>query len=230
MVLLHGFASNRNEAWRRVGWYGAFERKRLRVLALDWRGHGESAKPHEAECYSGEQMVSNVFALLDRVGAERCDLFGYSMGARLAIQAALARPVRIADLVLGGIGERMFERSNASEQMAFAMEADNPNSITDPILRSFRAFADEQGEDRLALAACARGADFSIAPERLAQIRSRTLVVTGARDALAGDASTLAAVIPGARAVSLSGCDHFSAIPHSLFKAAVFDFLNGEIE
>ena len=30
IVLLHGFASNRNEMWRRLGWYGAFERKGMR--------------------------------------------------------------------------------------------------------------------------------------------------------------------------------------------------------
>jgi len=27
VVLIHGFATNRAENWRRLGWYGAFERK-----------------------------------------------------------------------------------------------------------------------------------------------------------------------------------------------------------
>ena len=49
IVLVHGFASNRNEGWRRTGWYTAFDRRRIRCIALDQRGHGESAKPHEAE-------------------------------------------------------------------------------------------------------------------------------------------------------------------------------------
>ena len=56
------------------------------------------------------------------------------------------------------------------------------------------------------------------------------LVVAGARDELAGDPHELAAIIPGARAVAVPGCDHFSAIPHALFKAAVFDFLDGTLE
>jgi pimeloyl-ACP methyl ester carboxylesterase len=43
VVLVHGFTSNRSEAWRRLGWYGAFERKRIRCIALDCRGHGQSA-------------------------------------------------------------------------------------------------------------------------------------------------------------------------------------------
>jgi hypothetical protein len=44
---------------------------------------------------------------------------------------------------------------------------------------------------------------------------------------MAGDPQALADVIPGAKAVTLPGCDHFSAIPHALYKAAVFDFLEG---
>ena len=45
VFLVHGFATNRSENWRRLGWYGAFERKGYRIVALDLRGHGESAKP-----------------------------------------------------------------------------------------------------------------------------------------------------------------------------------------
>ena len=51
--------------------------------------------------------------------------------------------------------------------------------------------------------------------------------MAGSRDELAGDPQVLAEAIPGARAVTLPACDHFSAIPHALFKAAVFDFLEG---
>ena len=38
--------------WKRLGWYGAFERKGYRVIALDLRGHGESDKPHDADAYA----------------------------------------------------------------------------------------------------------------------------------------------------------------------------------
>jgi hypothetical protein len=55
-------------------------------------------------------------------------------------------------------------------------------------------------------------------------------VVTGSRDEIAGDPQILADAVPGARAVSIPACDHFSVIPHALFKAAVFDFLEGWLE
>jgi pimeloyl-ACP methyl ester carboxylesterase len=230
VVLLHGFASNRNEAWRRVGWYGAFERKRLRVLAFDWRGHGESDKPHVPEAYQADRLVGDVLALLDHAGCARADLFGYSMGARLALRTALTHPDRIVDLILGGIGGRLFEpRPGETMHMSDALLAEDPNSIADPMLRSFRHFADEQGEDRIALAACAQARTAPLGRDDLARIRARCLVVAGAGDSLAGDPRDLAAAIPGAVAKVLPGCDHFSAIPHGLLKAAVFDFLDGEL-
>ena len=57
-----------------------------------------------------------------------------------------------------------------------------------------------------------------------------TLVVAGARDQLAGTPQGLADAIPGAKAVTLPGCDHFSCIGHPLFKASVFDFFDGWLD
>lgn len=229
IVLMHGFASNRNENWRRLGWYGAFERKGLRCIALDVRGHGESAKPHEPEAYARDALIGDIFALMDHLEIKRADLMGYSMGARLALAAAISKPERVDHLILGGIGGRLFERSGSADVLAAAMMAEDASTITEPLLRSFRHFADEQGEDRLALAACTRGAGGSFDRDMVSTLRVPTLVVAGARDTLAGSAEYLAALIPGAQAVTLPGCDHFSAIPHAMFKASVFDFLDGTL-
>jgi pimeloyl-ACP methyl ester carboxylesterase len=230
VVLVHGFASNRAENWRRVGWYGAFERRNIRVTALDCRGHGESAKPHDPSAYSRAAMVGDIFALLDHLGVARCDLMGYSMGARLALAAALQAPERVSLLILGGVGDKLFEPRPGGNPMAEAMEAADPQSISDPMLGSFRRFADEQGEDRLALAALTRAQDEPFIREDVSKLAVETLVVAGVHDDLAGDPKRLAAPIPAARAVSLPGCDHFSTIPHALFKACVFDFLDGTLE
>jgi pimeloyl-ACP methyl ester carboxylesterase len=230
VILVHGFASNRNENWRRLGWYGAFERKAIRFAAFDCRGHGESDKPHDPESYGREAMVGDVFALMDHLGAERADLVGYSMGARTVLAAALAHPERVPLLVAGGIGGKLFDASPPGNPMAVAMEAESPDSISEPLLKGFRQFADEQGEDRAALAACARAAATPFTREMLAGLPMPALIVAGARDALAGDPEGLAGAIPGARSVTLPGCDHFSAIAHGLFKASVIDFLEGVLE
>jgi pimeloyl-ACP methyl ester carboxylesterase len=229
VVLVHGFSSNRYENWKRVGWYDAIERKGMRGLAFDNRGHGESAKPHDPAQYSRAAMARDVFALMDHAGVERAHLLGFSMGSHISLTAALEDSGRIDHLVVGGVGAKIFE-PRADNAMAEAMEADSPDSIADPMMKSFRHFADEQKEDRLALAACSRGPRTPFTPDALGAIRRPTLVVAGARDQLAGSPQGLAQAIPGAKAVTLPGCDHFSAIAHALFKASVFDFFDGWLE
>jgi pimeloyl-ACP methyl ester carboxylesterase len=229
IILVHGFASNRNENWRRMGWYGALERRRTRFVAFDARGHGESGKPHELEAYGRETMVGDIFALMDHLGVQRADLLGYSMGARISLAAALAKPERVGDLILGGVGGKLFDPPPPGTPMADAMNAASIDAISEPLLKSFRQFADEQGEDRLALAACSLGRGENFTRDEVSGLSTHTLVVAGARDELAGVPDELAAVIPDAKAVTLPGCNHFSAIPHALFKAAVFDFLDGEM-
>jgi pimeloyl-ACP methyl ester carboxylesterase len=231
IVLVHGFSANRNENWQRTGWYGAFERKRMRCLAFDHRGHGESDKPHDPAAYGRDNMTDDIFALMDHAGLEEADVRGFSMGAGCALVAAIRAPHRVHNLILGGVGGKIFDREHDGEfRMAKAMETDAPSTITEPMLKSFRQFADEQGEDRLALAACTRAQSTPIDKDALARLTMPVLVVAGAYDALAGDPQGLADLIPGARAITLPGCDHFSAIAHGLYKAAVFDFLEGYLD
>jgi len=234
ILLVHGFATNRDENWRRLGWMTAFERKGWRMVALDLRGHGESDKPHDAALYDRDAMAGDIIALMDHLGLRRVDLMGYSMGAHLALAAALAQPDRVANLVLGGIGKRASKQSSPAPQakmtMSQAMRAESVSAITDATLRGFRQFADNQGEDRLALAACSEGAGRPIELADLGQLDMPVLVVAGALDEIAGDPQPVADAIPGAKCAVIPGCDHFSAIPHALYKAAVFDFLEGWLD
>jgi pimeloyl-ACP methyl ester carboxylesterase len=231
VVLVHGFASNRAENWRRLGWYAALERAGYRLLALDLRGHGESGKPHEASAYARARMAADVAALIDHAGLGRVHVVGYSMGAHIALALALASPDRIDHLVLGGVGGAMLgegpPRPTPPISLAEALLADDADTITDPLQQGFRRFAELQGEDRAALAACASAPAAPVSRDALAGLTVPTLVVAGARDELAGDPQILADATPNARAVVLPACDHLTAIPHALFKSAVLDFLDG---
>jgi len=235
IVLVHGFTSNRNEAWRRTGWYGAFERRGVRCIALDQRGHGESEKPHDPAAYGGEALSQDVLALMDHLDVERADLFGYSMGARTALGAALAAPERVANLILGGVGGRWFDPPPADPApgqmtLAEAMLAEDVDAIEPDLIRSFRLFADEQGEDRRALAAFIQADRPPLDLDAMAALPVPVLVVAGIRDELAGDPEILAQAFADGRAVALAGCDHFSAIPHAMTKSTVFDFLDGLLD
>jgi pimeloyl-ACP methyl ester carboxylesterase len=232
IVLIHGFASNRKEGWKRTGWYTAFERRGFRVIALDQRGHGESQKLYDLHAYEREQLAADVLRLMDHLGVERAEMFGYSMGTRVALEAAVASPDRVSHLILGGVGEKLLQPHPhvAGQPMADAMLADDPETITEPMLRSFRQFADEQGEDLKALAAMTRVRNMPFNPDALAELPMPVLVVAGQGDEGAGDPEGLARVFPHGHGVTIPGCDHFSAIPHALTKAAVFDFLDGMMD
>ena len=233
IVLVHGFTSNRNEGWKRTGWYTAFERRRIRCVALDQRGHGESDKPHDPGAYARGKMAGDVLALLDHLGLERVDLFGFSMGAHVALAAAIAAPHRVSNLILGGVGGTMLTREDdpaRTEAMVQAMLADDPESVPDPMMRSFRHFAEEQGEDRRALAACTGAPRSGLDLDAMGALPMPVMVVAGQRDELAGDPDELARVFPYGRGMTVAGCDHFSAITHALTKAAVFDFLDGLLD
>lgn len=231
IILVHGFASNRNEGWKRTGWYSAFERRRIRTIALDQRGHGQSAKLYDPAAYEREKLAGDLLALMDHLGLERADVFGYSMGTRTALAAAVRAPERFSNVIVGGIGGKLLEpraeTAAPGPTMAEAMLADDPSTITQPFLKSFRQFADEQGEDRKALAAFTEAKNPPLDPEAFATLPMPVLVVAGQRDTGAGDPEGLARAFPHGHGVMIPGCDHFSAIPHALTKAAVFDFLDG---
>lgn len=231
IVLVHGFASNRNEGWRRTGWYGAFERRRIRVIGYDQRGHGESAKLYDPAAYGRERLAGDLLALMDHLEVGRADLFGYSMGSRTVLAAALAAPARVSNLILGGVGGKLLQPQARppGNPMAEALLTDDPESIAQPMLRSFRHFADEQGEDRQALAAFTGAQNPPWDPAEFASLTMPVLVVAGQRDD-GGDPAELAAAFPHGHGVTVPGCDHFSAIPHALTKAAVFDFLDGLLD
>jgi len=151
------------------------------------------------------------------------------MGTSTALQAALDAPQRVSNLILGGVGGKLLEPSApvAGNPMAEAMLADDPETIEPPMLKSFRQFADEQGEDRKALAAFVQARNPPLDQDAMRSLPMPVLVVAGERDVGAGDPDDLARVFPHGHGVTVIGCDHFSAIPHALTKAAVLDFLDG---
>jgi pimeloyl-ACP methyl ester carboxylesterase len=205
----------------------------MRVIALDQRGHGESAKLYDPQAYERERLAADVLNLMDHVGVDRAHVFGYSMGTRTALELAIAQPDRVDHLILGGIGGKFLDPprdEGHSDKMAEAMLADDPATITEPMLRSFRQFADEQGEDRKALAAVTRVKNSPLDREAMAALPMPVLVVAGQGDTGAGDPEGLARIFPHGHAITVPGCDHFSAIPHALTKAAVFDFLDGLLD
>jgi pimeloyl-ACP methyl ester carboxylesterase len=225
IVLVHGFASNAAVNWVHPGWVATLTKAGRRAIALDNRGHGASAKLYDPAAYHSAVMADDVRALIDHLGIPRADVMGYSMGARIAAFLALAHPERVRSLIIGGLGSHLVEGVGLPPAIADAMEAPTLADVQDSFGRTFRVFAEQTKSDLRALAACIRGSRQTLSPAEVAAIRVPTLVAVGTKDFVAGSASELAALIPGAQALDIPGRDHMLAVGDKVFKAGVLQFL-----
>jgi uncharacterized protein len=92
VVYLHGIADNRQSG---IGIAERLVPRGYDVLAYDSRAHGRSGGDF---CTYGFHEKGDVSAALDAVGADRAILFGCSLGAAVALQAAAVEP-RVAGIV-----------------------------------------------------------------------------------------------------------------------------------
>jgi pimeloyl-ACP methyl ester carboxylesterase len=229
VVLLHGFAADTNINWVRAGILDALIDEDFRPIALDHRGHGLSAKPHEPEAYADDALTRDVQALLDHLSLDRVIVAGYSMGAGVALRLGAIDP-RVTAVVALGVGSKSLDRNAGvvadgqdGNGMVDALLADDPDSITDNLGARFRALADSIRADRVALAACIQTGHVG-SGQLLDEIEVPVLVVAGADDDLAGDPQAVADLIPGAQAVTVPG-DHFTANSRPALHRALLEFL-----
>jgi len=96
VVLLHGLTATR---WYVVLGSKLLARHGFGLVSYDARGHGESSPAPSPEAYEYRDLVEDLCALVDRLGAEQVVLAGNSMGAHTAMAYALQFPERVAALV-----------------------------------------------------------------------------------------------------------------------------------
>jgi pimeloyl-ACP methyl ester carboxylesterase len=97
VVLLHGLTATRRYV---VMGSRALERSGHLVVSYDARGHGRSEPAPQPSAYGYELLAADLGSVLDALALERAVLAGASMGAHTALAFALARPQRVAGLVL----------------------------------------------------------------------------------------------------------------------------------
>ena len=226
ILLVHGFASTKNVNWVYPTWVSELKKNGRRVIAFDNRGHGDSAKLYDPEAYRIPIMAGDISALMDHLGIERADVMGYSLGARMTASLALTAPQRLRSAVFGGIGIGLIEGGGPGENVAQALEAPSLDDVTDPVGRTFRAFADQTRSDRRALAACLRGSRGPMSREQAAGIAVPVLIAVGTADEIAGSAQALGKIIPGAQVLDIPNRDHMRAVGDKVYKTGVLEFLS----
>jgi pimeloyl-ACP methyl ester carboxylesterase len=128
--------------------------------------------------------------------------------------------------ILGGIGMGLIEGGGPGENVALALEADELEDVTDPVGRTFRAFADQTRSDRRALAACLRGSRRLMTADEAADIKVPVLIAVGTTDEIAGSAAALGKIIAGAKVLDIPNRDHMRAVGDKVYKTGVLEFLS----
>src|SRR5512133_868720 len=71
------------------------------VIPVELQAHGHTADIDRPLSYP--QMADDVAALLQQIGIEKADFFGYSVGGAVALQLAIERPDLVRKLVLAAV-------------------------------------------------------------------------------------------------------------------------------
>ncbi len=216
------------------GWIGSWEdwadsfsllSENWRVLSFDHRGSGATIAPIESITF--DNLVGDVFAVLDAHGIDQCLLAAMSMGAAVAFAAALKHPQRFSGLVIvNGAYYRetpldidpFFRglRQDYAQTLDRFVSACVPEQQSDPIKRWGRQILDRASpEAAIALYQMAAAVDLR---HDLHGLTLPTLILHGDADPLVSTASArwLVEALPNARLVLLHGAGHVPVMTRPL--------------
>jgi pimeloyl-ACP methyl ester carboxylesterase len=222
VLLLHGLGGDAS-IWRRYGLPDALAAAGHRVIMPDFRGHGDSARPHDAAAYPPDVLTDDALALVAHLGLDDYDLGGYSLGARIVVRM-LVRGATPRRAVVGGQGlnEVLGIGGGAGAQLRRIVAGSgtfppgSPDALADKWFRS-------SGQDPVALV---HVLDSLVATpsDPVRAVPTPTLVLMGSDDERAATAGDLAATLPHGSLVMAPG-DHATAPATPEFIAAFVAYL-----
>jgi pimeloyl-ACP methyl ester carboxylesterase len=177
------------------------------VILLDSRGHGQSDKPHDPRAYDLALRASDVLAVLDELGVQKVDYFGYSLGGWIGF----------------GLAKCALERFRSFIFVASHPYAENLQPFRDLMPRDRDAFSvmvDQVFGSRLTSAMRTRllandlDALRTLTEDResnadvMASMIMPCLFIVGERDPRLEQARQCACDLPNATFIGLPECDH----------------------
>lgn len=239
LVLLHGFAVNSDLNWRLTGIQGELGR-RFRVVALDLRGHGLSAKPHAPDAY-GLAMTGDVARLMDHLRIEKAHLVGYSLGGFVALKLAALDPDRVRSTALIGAGweapansaflaaiprlQRSLRRGRSIGPLSEYLDGtrEPPSLLHAWSVHLMTGYFN----DPYALAALLGGLpQLTVREADLRSIRGPVLAIVGDRDPFRPSAVALCGRLQDYRLVVVEGVDHVRLAYDETTMASLLQFLD----
>ena len=177
LLLLHGALSAIGTSFGKVLPSLAENRQ---VIAVELQAHGRTADVDRPLAI--EQLADDAAALLEHLGIENADLFGYSLGAGVALQAALQRPDLVRKLVLASIS---YKRDGFHPGLMEGIDNLQPEDLAGSPFQEEYARIAPNPEDWPRLIAKVKRLDHDLkdwAAETVQSIEAPTLIIIGDSD------------------------------------------------
>jgi pimeloyl-ACP methyl ester carboxylesterase len=224
LILLHGYLATGPIQWIDTGHAAVLAARGHRVVMPDLRGHGDSARPHDAAAYPPDVLADDCFALIEQLGLSDYDLGGYSLGGRTTVRMLVrgATPGRaiVAAMGLDGIlhtsGRERGDRFRRVLANLGTFEAGSPDWRIERYMHAI-------GGDPVALRHVL-GTSVDTPREQVARIATPALVTAGAADDHRSSAEELAELLPAGRFAELPG-SHSTATSSPALAAEIASFL-----
>jgi pimeloyl-ACP methyl ester carboxylesterase len=230
VALLHGFTSSIEPNWVERGWVDLLTAAGHQVIGIDLRGHGRSSKLYRPEDYETALLAADVLCVFDELGVARSHLFGFSMGAGVALQLAMDAPERLRRLVICGIGDaaiRGLHDPHEIEEIGESLDAADSGLVTSPLEQRIRAAAERGGNDLEALAAMTRRGGWPGDLTDPTPVDLPVLLGVAGRDEYMRGRERLLELLPQAEVVAVPDASHTMILCDDRFKQAVLRFLRG---
>ena len=232
LVFLHGGTVDFRANYAAFGWPEKFIARGYQAVGLDFRGHGQSDKPHDAGSYGTANLATDVVALLDHLRLDHVDLVAYSIGTAVALHLLQTIPDRLGKVALVATGDGLIglpphEFSRVLPALAVVVgRSEYPRDLPRHAA-AYWNFIESTGGDRAAMKAFAEAHYPPLSVADAHGIKHPVLVVSGDNDLVLGRGPRLAGALANARYLEIAGADHFSLAAAETVQDAVANFIDG---
>lgn len=225
LVALHGGLHTFDLSFRTVLPWLTTNRQ---VIGVELQGHGHTADSDRP--LTLPNFASDVVALLDELGIERADMFGYSLGGLTALQAAMSTPDRVGRLVLAGCNFRSTgNHDDIRDPAQWATSTRMPTEVDfQQMLTAYHEVAPDPDHFQAFMANVSQVPDTvdNWSLDALRAVTAPTLLVIGDHDFVrVAHAEEMHELIPNSQLAVLPGTTHMGLMRHSLLGQLVQSFL-----
>lgn len=235
LVVLHGAYMNIPSMGRIIPMLAETHK----VYALEFQGHGRTTDIDRPITYPN--LADDVAAFMDKVGIEKADVFGYSMGSAAGLQLAIRHPEKVNKLVAASVAYDLQGWQPAFRDFIPQMSPDM--FVGGPMEDEYRKLAaDPEGFPALVDKLIALEKEPMDWEEDVKALKTPVLIITGDADVATlehsvsllrllggGGMGDMGAPLPASRLAVLPATSHTAVITQpELLHAFIEPFLKGE--